>query len=102
MDKNKSRTIVWNKGAVSQFKSAISYIEKKSFQNAQKVKAILLNDIEKLSVYPEIYSLDKFKSKNDGNYRAFEKYSFRISYYTSQSNIRILRVRHIKRKPLNY
>lgn len=96
------KEIVWGVTAAKQFKEAIDYIGESSVQNAQNVKTILLKQIQRLLVYPEIYSLDKYKQNNDGNYRAFEKYHLRISYYITEKQIRILRVRHTKRKPLKY
>lgn len=45
---------------------------------------------------------DKFKKNNPGNYRAFEKYSYRIAYKHTATEIRILRVRHVKQEPKEY
>ncbi|MBA4197858.1 MAG: type II toxin-antitoxin system RelE/ParE family toxin [Chitinophaga sp.] len=97
-----TKIIVWNKVALLQFQKAISFIKEKSPQNAEKVKNVLIALIERLSIHPENFPPDKYKQNNDGNYRAFEKYHFRISYYVTAHEIRILRIRHTKRKPLNY
>ena len=40
--------------------------------------------------------------QNDGSWRAFEKYRFRISYRVMEKEIRIVRFRHTSRTPLNY
>jgi plasmid stabilization system protein ParE len=94
--------IIWNKLAVKQFADAITYIRANSPQNAEKIKVDLLEQIEKLTEHPEIFALDKYKLNNDGHYRAFEKFKFRISYYVAPNEIRILRIRHTKRKPLSF
>ena len=102
MEANNIKRIVWNKLAVKQFIDALDYIKEYSPQNAEKIKVSLLQQIEKLPAQPQIFSPDKFKINNDGNYRAFEKYRLRISYYVAKDQIRILRVRHTKRKPLSF
>ncbi len=97
-----ARAITWAKTALQQFKAAIEYISEDSLQNAQKVNADILEKIVKLSEYPEMYPPDKYKLNNDGNYRAFECQRLRIAYYAGNNEIRILRVRHTHREPLNY
>lgn len=66
------------------------------------VKREILEAIKKLSTYPEIHPPDRFKQLNDGNFRAFQKHSYRISYYVSDHEIIILRIRHVKQKPEEY
>ena len=51
---------------------------------------------------PEKFNLDKFKVKNNGNYRAFEKHKIRVTYFISKNEIRIVRVRHTKMNPKNF
>ena len=85
-----------------QFNKAIDYIAKDSIQNAEKVRKEILQKIEDLSDNPEIYSPDKYKENNDGNYRTFELHRYRIAYYVGKAEIRILRVRHTSREPRNY
>ena len=97
-----SRKITWSKQAVNQFNKAIDYIANDSIQNAEKVRVELLNKINALPAHPEIYSPDKFKENNDGNYRAFELHRYRIAYFVSTAEIRILRVRHTSREPKTY
>lgn len=57
---------------------------------------------ENLKQNPEIYPLDKYRKNNDGTIRAFEVYSYRVAYQVTSSEIRILRVRHVKREPLEH
>lgn len=51
---------------------------------------------------PLKHPLDKYKTNNDGAWRAFEKYHFRVSYRVMEKEIRIVRFRHTSRSPLNY
>ena len=88
--------------ALKQFNSAIDYISNDSIQNAEKVRMKILKKIESLSLYPEIYSADKYKINNDGSYRAFELYHYRIAYRVTNKEIRILRIRHTSREPKQY
>jgi plasmid stabilization system protein ParE len=51
---------------------------------------------------PEKYPPDKFRLDNEGNYRAFETHSYRISYKFTDREIRILRIRHVRQSPKPY
>lgn len=95
-------TVVWNKVAEVSLRKAYQRIKEDSPQNAEKVREEVLAATRKLSDHPEIYPPDKFKSQNPGNYRAFEKYSYRIAYRHTEKEVRILRVRHVKQEPKGY
>jgi len=58
--------------------------------------------IDKLPENPQRYAVDKFKRNNPGNYRAFEKYNYRIAYKHTDKEIHILRIRHVRQEPLEY
>ncbi len=98
----KAVQIKWNKLALLQLDDAISYIEKDSPLNADKVRTTLLLKITELTKHPEKYNPDKFKLNNDGTFRAFEIYKYRVSYRFIKDEIRILRVRHTKMNPKSY
>jgi len=66
------------------------------------VKDTILFMTRKLADHPEEYPLDKFKKDNSGNYRAFEKYSYRVAYRHTAHEIKILRLRHVKQEPKSY
>lgn len=76
-------TIRWKQKAVKQFVEAIKYIEEDSIANAEKFEKQILKKLDELLLQPERYQVDKFKVKNDGSYRAFEKFNYRnfISLY---------------------
>lgn len=96
------RIVRWSKAALKQFEEAIIFIAKDSVQNALKVEMDILSKIKSLSRNPEIYSLDKFKTDNDGNYRAFELHKYRVSYKITSRIILIVRIRHTSRLPKLY
>ena len=98
------KIVVWSKLALKQAKKIHARILKdsKSLNVADKVINKLLTSSDILESHPEIYSLDRFKTNNDGTYRAYEIYSYRISYRILKDKIRILRVRHTRREPFNY
>ena len=85
-----------------ELKKAYEYIRKRSYQNAEKVKAKILQSIKALSRHPEMHPPDKYCLDNDGKFRAYEIYSYRITYYTGENKIIVLRIRHTKMNPVNY
>jgi plasmid stabilization system protein ParE len=98
----KSIVIKWNKKAVEQFDAAIAFIEEDSITSAKKVSKEILERIDRLATYPEIYPPDKYKINNDSSFRAFEIHHYRISYRFKENEIRIIRIRHTSMNPLNY
>lgn len=97
-----SATITWNRRAITQFEDAIAYIEEDSLANAGKFKVDILNKIDGLIKHPERYSPDKYKTDNDGTFRAFELHSYRIAYRYKNNEVRIIRLRHVKMNPISY
>lgn len=96
------KKVVWSAEARQQLKSAYEFIIQESPKNAQKVRADIVAIIRELPSHPERYAPDKYRVNNDGSYRAFEKHKHRIAYRIREGEIRILRVRHTKRNPLEY
>ena len=96
------RKVVWSKNSSLQLKESLMYLKEKSLKSASKVKKEILQTAKKLSSHPEIYSLDRFTKDNDGSIRAFEKYSYRVTYQVEETQVFILRVRHTSREPLEY
>jgi plasmid stabilization system protein ParE len=94
--------VVWDKPAYASLQSAIKYIKEDSVANAERVRQEMLKVINELPDHPEKHPRDKFKKNNPGNYRAFEKYSFRIAYKITEREIIVLRIRHVKQEPLEY
>ena len=96
------KQLVWDKEALSELKEAYDYLKKKSLTAAKKVKKSIIETAKELPNHPEVYSLDRFKKGNKDNYRAFEKYSYRVTYRIKEKEIRILRVHHTSREPLKH
>ncbi|WP_335964554.1 hypothetical protein [Galbibacter sp. PAP.153] len=69
--------VIWSKNGSLQLKESLEDLREKSPKAASKVKNEILKASRELSDKPEIYSPDRFKKKNDGSFRAFEKYSYR-------------------------
>jgi plasmid stabilization system protein ParE len=78
------------------------YISEASPQNAKKVISDIIIATEKAINNPEYYNPDKYKTDNDGSYRAFEKHRYRIVYRYKKNIIRVLRVRHTSMEPKIY
>jgi plasmid stabilization system protein ParE len=95
-------TIVWDTPAKISFKKQIKYIARDSIQNAEQVRQDILSVIDLIPVNPEKFPPDKFKTNNDGLFRAFEKHNIRVAYFIGVHQIRILRIRHIKQEPKPY
>ena len=96
------KNVVWDSEALSELKTAYEYLKERSPSSAKKVRKAILEKTKALANHPEMYEPDRFKNNNDGNYRAFELYNYRIVYRITETEIRILRVRHTSREPLPY
>jgi len=85
-----------------ELQKAYLYIRLDSLQNAEMVRDDIIDLTIELCKYPTKYPPDKFKTDNDGTWRAFEKHNFRISYRIMPTEIRIVRLRHTSRSPLTF
>lgn len=94
--------IKWNKKALTAFQFIFRFISEDSITNAENVRNDIFMMVDTLIKNPEKFNLDKFKVKNDGHYRAFEKHKIRVTYFISKNEIRIVRVRHTKMNPKNF
>jgi plasmid stabilization system protein ParE len=94
--------VLWNTVARKQVKEIYDYIGQESVQNAKKVVAEIGLSTEKLQTNPDRFGLDKYKKNNDGSYRYFELYRYRIAFRIYKSHVRILRVRSTDREPAQY
>lgn len=94
--------VVWDRPAYASFQLAFEYIKKDSIVNAERFRNEILKITKGLPDHPEKYPPDRFKKDNTGNYRAFEKYSYRIAYKAMAKEIIILRFCHVKQEPKEY
>jgi plasmid stabilization system protein ParE len=65
------REVRWPLIAQRQLLKIYQYILLDSFQNAEKVKHDILLSTRKLALYPEMYQPDKYRTNNDGSFRAY-------------------------------
>lgn len=89
MVKKAKPLVVWNNRASIYFRKAYEHIKKESDANAEKVKDGIIKMVDSLPNSRGKHPLDKFKKNNLGNYRAFEKYSYRVAYKHTEQEIRI-------------
>lgn len=98
---NKLKIVIDNEAKKS-LQEAYKYIRKDSLQNAENVRTKILASIKGLVKNPERHGPDKYRLANDGSYRAYEMFKYRITYHVSAEEIRVIRIRHIKMNPLEY
>lgn len=94
--------VIWDRLAYTSLQMAYDYIKDDSLINAERVREEILRTPRELSDNPEKYPPDKFRKENTGDYRAFEKYSYRVAYKITEREIIILRFRHVKQEPAEY
>lgn len=71
------REIKWSPQAKGSYQKYLSYILRKSYQNALSVNKEIQEMIDRLAEHPEVHPPDKYKRSNDGSYGAFEKHKAR-------------------------
>jgi plasmid stabilization system protein ParE len=96
------RVIVWNKRPSKFLAKVLKKISEDSHLQAERVEDEVLKAINGIIRNPERYPRDKFNKKNLGNCRAFEIMSLRVAYKLTPTQIRILRIRHVKQEPMDY
>lgn len=98
----KKKKVIWDELARTALREAYNRIKRDSLQQAEKVKQEILAASKKLADHPEMYPPDKYRKDNDHRFRAFEKYSYRISCFIAEDTIQVLRFRHIRQEPEEY
>ncbi len=96
------RKVIIENAAKLQLREAYKYIRKHSYQNAENVKAKILQSIKTLASNPEKHPPDKYCTDKDEKFRAYEIYKFRITYYINTDRIIVVRIRNTKMNPLGY
>ncbi|MBP6455501.1 MAG: type II toxin-antitoxin system RelE/ParE family toxin [Chitinophagaceae bacterium] len=94
--------IKWDKQAWVQLQNVYEYISKNSLQNANKVRLEIIAKVDSILKVPTSFGEDKYKKNNDGSYRYFEIYTYRIAFRILKNQILILRVRSTYQEPLEY
>ncbi len=98
------KKVIWARPAIDQTEEIHAYIieDSGSLETADRVVDTIFDSSDILSERPEIYPKDKYKKDNDGSYRAYEVLRYRVAYRVLKDTVRILRVRHTSREPLEY
>lgn len=96
------RKVIIEREVLTGIRDLFRYIRKQSLQNAERVRDGIYHSIEDLAEYPERHPPDKYRSGNDGSYRAYEIYSYRIAYRVEGKRIIVFRIRHTSQEPLSY
>ena len=98
------KEVIWSRPAIRHTEEIHAYILEgsDSLETADRVVNKLFDSSDILSERPEIHPGDKYKKDNDGSYRAYEVLRYRIAYRILNDKVRILRVRHTSREPLEY
>ena len=92
----------WDKKATISFQSAIKYIKSDSPHNAEKIRKAILISTKELADYPHKHPSDRYKLNNDGSYRAYELYKYRIAYVVLEKEIKVILFRHTSQEPFDY
>ncbi|MFM6914988.1 MAG: type II toxin-antitoxin system RelE/ParE family toxin [Aquirufa sp.] len=101
---NPKYTVIWERKALEEFKSILTYLKNQSFNASRIVKFRMLDRVELLKSNPRIVEADKLKNDPNVNFHAFVVFSYRLTYQILEEEklIRILRIRHTSKEPLNY
>ncbi|WP_269222423.1 type II toxin-antitoxin system RelE/ParE family toxin [Flavobacterium sp. IMCC34518] len=98
-----NRILVWDKLAFDQLKEMYDSLKMGgNLSYANRIKNSVLKTTKELLDNPYIFEQDRFKYDNDGSFRAFVKFKYREAYKITETQIRILRVRHTSREPIEY
>lgn len=91
------KRIIWTQQAVSELYEAFLslYKQSKSIEISKRITTEIYNSTSDLAFNPEMYKIDFLKLNNRGTIRAYEKHTYRISYY-------ILRIRYARKEPLTF
>ena len=90
------KKIIWSIEALNQVEDIHFYIlfDSKSIRIADKVVETIFDSVGILETSHEIYELDAQKNDNDGSFRAYYVFNYKVSYRIIDNEIQILRVRH--------
>jgi len=89
--------LIWTDRAINDLRLNISYIEKRSPQNALKVLKTLTGLADSLLVFPYAYPVEPVYNKD--NVRFIAKWNYKIVYRIDKDEIKILRVFNTRQNP---
>ena len=94
--------VIWSENTKNQLQEIYLYIAEESLLQADRIFKKLTESTSSLPEHPHKYPLDKYKTNNNGNYRAYEIYHYRISYKITETAIYIVRIRSTHQNPEQY
>src|SRR5690349_16753921 len=95
--------VIWTETTKKQLEQIYLYIaEASSINQADNVFEKLINSTSQLPEHPLKNPPDKYKIDNEGIYRAYEVFHFRISYKITEEAIYIVRIRSTHQNPEGY
>ncbi len=94
--------VVWSYQAKTELRLAWEFISLTSPEYARQVVYDITGATNKLLENPTRFPPDRFRKDNQGDFRAFEIHQYRIAYQITKAQIKILRLRHVRQKPLEY
>ena len=62
----KEKEIIWELTALSELDKSLTWIERKSLQNAESLAELIVEQIEKIARNPERFTLDRFIAETTG------------------------------------
>ena len=94
--------LIWDAAALDQLEDYLEEVSKQSKSAPKIIRDRIMNRLKGIKEAPYICSLDRFKINNDGTYRAFTVYSYRVTYSIKKNQINIIRIRHTSKEPLEH
>ena len=98
----KKKIVIWDLKAKNDLKEIYDYLKQQSLYAAKRVRDEILSVTRKLPEGPNIFVADELKEKNDGTYRVFYIFNYRIVYRVKSESIIVLRIQHTSREPKEY
>ena len=102
MVKIKHYKLIWDDHAFAQLEWYLEQVSNQSKSAPKIIVTRIMNRLKGIQKSPYICAPDRFKYNNNGIYRAFTVYSYRVTYSIKENQINIIRVRHTSEEPLEY
>jgi plasmid stabilization system protein ParE len=102
MVRPKTFRVIWDDVALEQLKNYMAFVHKQSPAAPRIINQAILKALKTIAKNPRICVADKLMENNDGSFKVFVIYSYRIMYEIQENAINILRVRHTSQEPLEY
>lgn len=97
-----AESVIWTDKAKLQLEEIYLFIVGQSLIQADKVFVKIVDSTKALLHQPLRYPPDPYKLLNNGEYRAYEIFSYRISYRVFNKRGYILRIRGVAQNPKLY